>query len=172
MAIQGGWRFCVRCSGLYFGGHVTKGACVSNSKAFLQPHTPGTGKGTAVVEFAEGDTPSDAQDDWRWCKRCEGMFFHGNPTNGVCPAGGEHSGDPKDSGNYRFTFGFSAPTPDVPFPGQWRWCNKCEGLFYEIPGGVGTTSSGLKVQNRCPKGGLHNSQGSGLYSVSAGPKAP
>jgi hypothetical protein len=31
------------------------------------------------------------QPNWRWCKKCEGLFFAGRPTKGVCPAGGEHS---------------------------------------------------------------------------------
>lgn len=39
------------------------------------------------------------QDNWRWCNKCQGMFFAGNPTKGVCPAGGEHSLE--GSGNYR-----------------------------------------------------------------------
>lgn len=42
---------------------------------------------------------SSIQDNWRWCPKCQGLFFAGNPTKGVCPAGGEHSLE--GSGNYR-----------------------------------------------------------------------
>jgi hypothetical protein len=30
------------------------------------------------------------QNNWRYCDKCFGLWFNGNPTNGVCPAGGEH----------------------------------------------------------------------------------
>jgi hypothetical protein len=32
------------------------------------------------------------QRDWRFCRKCFCLWFNGNPTNGVCPAGGEHDG--------------------------------------------------------------------------------
>ncbi|MBF6048426.1 hypothetical protein GO001_24990 [Streptomyces sp. NRRL B-1677] len=31
------------------------------------------------------------QANWRYCTKCFGLWFNGNPTNGVCPAGGAHS---------------------------------------------------------------------------------
>lgn len=41
-----------------------------------------------------------AQDNWRWCSKCEGLFFGGNPTHGKCPADGQpHT--LQGSGNYR-----------------------------------------------------------------------
>ena len=33
--------------------------------------------------------PSRAQDNWRWCHKCQGMYFAGLPGP-VCPAGGPH----------------------------------------------------------------------------------
>lgn len=42
----------------------------------------------------------NAQENWRWCKKCEGLFFDGRPTKGVCPAGGEHETG-EGSANYR-----------------------------------------------------------------------
>jgi hypothetical protein len=38
------------------------------------------------------------QDGWSWCRKCEGLFFGLNLTNGGCPSGGPH--DPKLSGDY------------------------------------------------------------------------
>jgi hypothetical protein len=33
------------------------------------------------------------QDNWRFCGKCFSLWWNGNPTtNGVCPAGGAHSG--------------------------------------------------------------------------------
>ena len=31
-----------------------------------------------------------AQSNWRWCNKCQGLFYAGSDTLGVCPAGGEH----------------------------------------------------------------------------------
>ena len=31
------------------------------------------------------------QADWRFCQKCQSMFFDGYPTKGVCPAGGAHN---------------------------------------------------------------------------------
>ncbi|MFI8438815.1 hypothetical protein ACIGJO_34820 [Streptomyces sp. NPDC079020] len=32
-----------------------------------------------------------SQTNWRYCNKCFGLWFNGNPTNGVCPAGGSHT---------------------------------------------------------------------------------
>jgi hypothetical protein len=101
--------------------------------------------GIAVDEFAR------AQANWRWCNKCQGLFFAGNPTTGYCPAGGGH--DFGGSGNYALAI--------APGPGQdnWRWCNKCQGLFFA---GNPTTGS-------CPAGGGHDFGESGDYAVAFAP---
>ena len=38
------------------------------------------------------------QNGWRWCYKCQGFFFAGNPSQGVCPVGGSH--DASQSANY------------------------------------------------------------------------
>ena len=43
---------------------------------------------------------SSQQTDWRWCKKCQELFFSG-VSLGVCPAGGSH--DPSGSINYKLT---------------------------------------------------------------------
>src|SRR5262245_14621547 len=35
-------------------------------------------------------TVHNDQSNWRWCHKCQGMYFAGNNTAGVCPAGGGH----------------------------------------------------------------------------------
>jgi hypothetical protein len=89
------------------------------------------------------------QNQWRWCQKCEGFFFSGNPTEGACPAGGVH--DPSQSGNYAAFLGESVPGAQ----GNWQWCQKCEGLFF----------SGNPGQGRCPAGGAHDGGASGSYSL-------
>jgi hypothetical protein len=37
------------------------------------------------------DELHQTQANWRWCKKCEGLFFAGHAAKGVCPAGGQHS---------------------------------------------------------------------------------
>jgi hypothetical protein len=89
-----------------------------------------------------------SQSNWRWCHKCQGLFFGGNPGP-VCPKGGAH--DKTGSGNYSLLH--NAPI----VPGQqsnWRWCNKCQGLFF-----------GGNPNPVCPAGGQHSKVGSGNYSL-------
>jgi hypothetical protein len=33
-----------------------------------------------------------SQDDWRWCNKCQGLFYSDNPTRSIFPTDGkEHS---------------------------------------------------------------------------------
>lgn len=155
MAFQGNWRLCTLCAGLYFDGHATKGVCPVRSTSFFEPHAAFEVV-TFLVEGAEGPERPGTQDNWCWCRKCEGMFFKGNATAGVCPRGGEH--DSTDSGIYRFTFG-KKPTPKGQSDGQFRWCRKCEGMFLSID------RIGLLRNRECPAGGRHDVLESGFYLV-------
>jgi hypothetical protein len=97
------------------------------------------------------DRPPVTQDNWRWCSRCEGLFFGAFAAQSLCPAGGAH--DSSASGNYTLVLS--------PFPGQrnWRWCARCQGLFF-----AGDTSTGS-----CPAGGGHDYAGSTDYSLPSTP---
>src|SRR5947209_1516855 len=77
-----------------------------------------------------------SQDNWRWCKRCDGLFYGGNPPQ-VCPSGGAH--DASGSPNYTLFYGEGRGQQ------EWRWCGLCGGLFY----GPGQGASA------CPAGGTH-----------------
>jgi hypothetical protein len=89
------------------------------------------------------------QQGWRWCKKCQGMFFAGNPTQGSCPSGGAHDG----SASGAYTLIHAAPAA----PGQhdWRWCKKCQGLFF----------SGHATDGKCPAGAAHDPSASGDYAL-------
>lgn len=87
------------------------------------------------------------QRSWRWCSKCQGMWFGGNPA-GPCPAGGTHT--KAGSGNYSLVHSATSA------PGQpnWRWCSKCQGLWF-----------GGNPPGPCPAGGKHIKTGSGNYTI-------
>jgi hypothetical protein len=127
-----------------------------------------------------------SQSDWRWCNKCQGLFFAG-ANLGVCPAGGTHNAS--GSGDYALNTGGSGQS-------NWRWCSQCQGLFFagnnlgvcplhshdDVGSGnyvLSTSGSGQanwrwcnKCQNLffagnslgvCAAGGTHNDSGSGNY---------
>ncbi|MFE8600205.1 M57 family metalloprotease [Archangium violaceum] len=105
-------------------------------------------------EFAPGDlsalrtlyTPT--QSNWRWCHKCQGLFFGGNPGS-KCPAGGAHEN--VGSGDYHLGHSLAS---SAGWQSNWRWCNKCQGLFFGgNPGSV------------CPTGGAHDGSTSGDYHL-------
>lgn len=87
------------------------------------------------------------QGDWRWCRKCQGLFFGGNPGP-VCPTGGAH--ERTASGDYSLVVN----SPWVAGQSNWRWCHKCQGLFF-----------GGNQASVCPAGGAHDSGGSGNYTL-------
>jgi hypothetical protein len=92
--------------------------------------------------------PNVGQDNWRWCHKCQGLFFAGFPGS-HCPAGGAHDSSP--SSNYLLPFN------NAKYPGQqdWRYCHKCQGLFF----------NGRATKGKCPAGGAHDGAGSFDYSL-------
>jgi hypothetical protein len=99
--------------------------------------------------------PVPSQPEWRWCRKCQGLWFSGNPVVGTCPAGGGH--DKEGSRNYRLFRGAIRATQ-----ANWRWCRKCQGLWFN-----GNPSKGA-----CPVGGTHESSGSGNYFLVQEPPVP
>jgi hypothetical protein len=104
----------------------------------------GLGLSTAAPALAA------TQSGWRWCNRCQTLFYGENYTTGWCTEGGGHNY--RGSGNYTPTYGSG--------PGQreWRWCSKCQSLWY----------GGSPKRGRCPAGDGHSSQGSGDYHIQYG----
>src|SRR5271168_5026285 len=93
----------------------------------------------------KGSETMDYQPDWRYCHKCDGLYFAGNPplAAGVCPADNKPH-DPIKSGPYltRHTAEsepFIPPSPPSPSgfnfsssaqQGSWRYCHKCNGFFF------------------------------------------
>jgi hypothetical protein len=85
----------------------------------------------------------NGQPGWRFCHKCFGMFFNGDPERkGRCPAGDRH-----DAQGFVFYLPHDAPGAGQP---DWRFCDKCFGMFFN---GHATN------KGRCPSGGAHNAQG-------------
>lgn len=103
------------------------------------------------------------QSGWKWCHRCQGLFYSRSATQGHCrgdrqPHDGIHSG--------AYALFFLPPTGELPAstarseplfgqPG-WKWCRKCEALFYG-----GNPSHGV-----CPADSReHDGSRSGQYII-------
>jgi hypothetical protein len=83
------------------------------------------------------------QTDWRFCHKCNSMFFNGSPQKGVCPAAGAHEA----SG---FTFFLPHDIPETPTAQHnWRFCHKCESMYFD----------GNPQKGRCAAGGAHEASG-------------
>jgi len=137
-------RWCGKCEGSFYGvATAGKGVCPADH----HPHSDaGSGKYSQLIGE---DIPKLQQGGWRWCSKCEGMFYgRASAGKGVCPAGGAHTD--AGSGHYAIALGEDSPGRQ----GGWRWCSKCEGLFY------GRATAGMGV---CPAGGTHTDAGSGHY---------
>lgn len=105
------------------------------------------GVGNVVVGFRRWDSYAGQQQDWRWCKKCQGLFFSLS-ANSYCRKGGKHISD--GSGHYVLFLG-GAPPESVP---GWFWCSKCSGIF--------NSAGAAKV---CGAGGAHDPGGSSNYAM-------
>jgi hypothetical protein len=151
------WRWCHKCEGLFFAAHPSQGQCpAGGAHDASQSGEYETRLGGESAPAGQLPQPSlkpisAQQGDWRWCHKCEGIFFAGHPTQGQCPAGGAH--DASQSGHYAILFDDGVGSENA--QNSWRWCHKCEGLFF-----AGHPSKGV-----CPAGQPHDASQSGAYKV-------
>jgi hypothetical protein len=137
MGMQLNWRFCEKCTAMFFDGSGNKGNCpadgaghVSQGFMFALPH-----------DIPETPTSQGA---WRFCPKCSSMHFDGRPDKGHCPAGGVHLAE-------GFDFILPHDIPETPTSqGAWRFCRKCTTMFFD----------GRADKGHCPAdGGVHASDG-------------
>jgi hypothetical protein len=134
--------------GAIFVPGTPSGATVGGSLMNACFRTIETGEFTASDVIALRALYTPTQSNWRWCHKCQGLFFAGIP-GAVCPAGGAHDGSL--SGNYVLLHSVGGGDDHQD---NWRWCHKCQGLFFGgIPGAV------------CPAGGAHDGSLSGNYTL-------
>jgi len=86
---QPDWRNCHKCQGLFFNGFPIKGVCPAGGQH--QQHDPSKAFNFVLPHDVPGTNPTNpSQSNWRNCHKCQGLFFNGFATKGVCPAGGQH----------------------------------------------------------------------------------
>ena len=61
------------------------------------------------------------QSQWRYCDKCEALFYNGFPTKGNCPAGGGHNAQGFDFGLPHGNQLLETGKAQV----NWRYCGKC-----------------------------------------------
>ena len=135
MPKQSEWRFCDKCTGMFFNGYSTKGHCPAG----------GAHHASGFDFFLTRDVPVtlNTQKDWRFCEKCMVMFFNGYPTKGHCAAGGAHFAQ-------GFLFVLAHDVRETPIAqANWRFCDKCMAMFF----------NGRPDKGHCPAGGAHNAQG-------------
>jgi hypothetical protein len=88
---QGGWFWCNRCAGLWYGLNGTRGGC---------PAGPGGHDVTGSTSYSLDVNSGGGQGNWRWCRQCQGLWFAGNRTGGVCPVLGAAGHNLAGSGVY------------------------------------------------------------------------
>ena len=145
---QDGWRWCVKCGGMYLSYWGLANACIAGgSHAFNE-------SGNYVLPNNASNAPG--QPGWRYCHKCAGMFFSLHPGS-KCPiTNPSNSHDATGSGDY------SLLNNAANAPGQhhWRWCHKCQGLWFE--------DGQISV---CPSDkGAHSLAESGDYAVEVNPQ--
>ena len=133
---QADWRFCGKCSVMFFDGFPDKAHCAG-----------GGGHQAIGLNFTlPHDTPETpkAQANWRFCGKCHGLFFDGFPQKGACPGGGGHQ-----SVGFNFTLPHDvAETPKA--QANWRFCGKCEAMYFD-----GFADN----KGKCQAGGAHAAAG-------------
>lgn len=140
------WKWCSKCQALANVGGSSLGPCPaggdhdhSGSGYYTPLHlSPSNGSGGFYV----------GQPSWKWCNKCQCMFYAGGAKMGLCQAGGAH--DPTGSNDYTLVYDASYTSGQD----NWRWCSKCQELAY----------AGIS-NGKCPAGGTHDFGSSYDYKV-------
>ncbi len=139
------WRFCLKCGGMFWApDNVPAGVCPKNGAHEFHSES---------FEFFlpndhQGATDATGQKDWRFCRKCHGLFWaeNGDPTGSICPN--------PDGGSTHDPIGWNFHLPNDhqgagPATGQqWRFCAGCHGLFWNEDGFKGLCPG-------APGGGVH-----------------
>ena len=152
---QSDWWYCVKCSVIYHsdndapGGVCPEGGTHQNDTSYTLYCIPHDGGSMSQTEAPV----NGVQAGWRWCSRCQGLFWGSAASVSVCPAGGHHV---VTSGTYVYDLPYGKPyisemingvQDDITGQTDWLYCGQCRGLFY----GHNNTISGV-----CPAGGPHS----------------
>ncbi len=126
---QAHWRFCRKCSGLFFAAGSDLGTCAKDHG----PHQP---MGFDFVLTHDVGEDAGSQANWRCCGKCAGLFYAGSVAQGHCPKdGGGHA-----AAGYVFSL-FHDVADAFDLQTNWRFCGKCFGLFFNGSADKGSCSS-------------------------------
>jgi hypothetical protein len=136
---EGGSPRRARCP--WPGEHNGTGGSAASASFGLQATPPRevSGRRRPTRRPGAGTTASSAGDhrpgqaNWRFCSKCQGLWFAGNATREMPGRRRTKVG----SGNYTLAVQSGGQT-------NWRWCNKCQGLWF----------AGNPTPSKCPAGGL------------------
>ena len=101
----------------------------------------------AAPESAAPDITFSTENDWWWCKLCDGLFRSNSSgaNAGNCPvSGGNHLTGSK--WNYSVVNGNPGVASVQPY---WSWCKNCQGLFF----------GPNQKQSVCPYRGINHQSG-------------
>ncbi len=87
---------------------------------------------------SQGLTESKDRSGWRFCNKCQVMFYTDAESNS-CAAGKTHVPQ-----GYKFRLPFDIPETSTAQK-NWRSCNKCQAMFF----------NGYRGKGRCPAGKDH-----------------
>jgi len=124
---------------MFFDGFADKGRCAAGGAHVAQ------GSLTYILPYGYGETAT-AQIEWRYCRKCHGLFYNGfagkgSVQKGRCAAGGDHAPE-----RYNFALPHHVDLINgATTQKDWRFCRECHGLFY----------NGSAKNGRCPAGGDH-----------------
>ncbi|HNN98147.1 MAG TPA: hypothetical protein PKI03_38045 [Pseudomonadota bacterium] len=82
---QAGWRWCDQCSSLFFGRNATGGRCPRGGE-----HNRNAASLPYFVSPENVSRNFCGQNEWRWCRLCESLFFGPHAGESACAAGGRH----------------------------------------------------------------------------------
>jgi len=135
------------------GGWGANGTTISTSIALFGP-------GVFAALFVNSDISDSSgpgvQNNWQWCRKCQGLAQVGSASAGNCAGGGLH--DHTGSASYLVAMQGNG----IVGQDNWRWCNKCQILAFAGGSNLGS----------CPAGGLHNHTGSNDYVLTTKSNLP
>ncbi len=141
---QTDWRFCGKCYDMFFDGYPTnKGICTAGERHETFGEHEAIGYSFVLPHDVQGT--STAQASWRFCSKCNMMFFDGYPNNkGICANGGGHTAT-----GYNFVLPHDVSETSKA-QASWRFCTKCNTVFFD-----GYPSN----KGKCASGGGHTAAG-------------
>jgi hypothetical protein len=108
--------------------------------------------GSEEIAHPRSAAAMGTQSDWRWCAKCQVLFYGPHASISACPAGGNHYA--ANSYNYELIY---YGDPGNIYETGWRWCAKCKELFFG--------ASGDGFTGNCPSGGQHDRANSYEYML-------